>query len=40
MPKEMLDYAAIEVQVLLPLESAIEREMNRARGYAWEKQIL
>ena len=40
MPKEMLHYAAIEVQVLLPLESAIEREMNRARGYAWEKQIL
>ena len=40
MPKEMLDYAAIEVQVLLPLESAIEREMNRARSYAWEKQIL
>ena len=40
MPKEMLDYAAIEVQLLLPLESAIEREMNRARGYAWEKQIL
>ena len=40
MPEEMLQYAAIEVQVLLPLESAIEREMNRARGYAWEEQIL
>ena len=40
MPEEMLEYAAIEVQVLLPLESAIEGEMNRARGYAWEKQIL
>ena len=40
MPTEMLHYAAIEVQVLLPLESAIEREMNRARGYAWVKQIL
>ena len=40
MPEEMLQYAAIEVQVLLPLESAIEGEMNRARGYAWEEQIL
>ena len=40
MPKEMLHYAAIEVQVLLPLESAIEGEMNRARGYAWEEKIL
>ena len=29
-----------EVQVLLPLESAVEGEMNRARGYAWEEQIL
>ena len=26
MPEEMLQYAAIEVQVLLPLESAIEGE--------------
>ena len=40
MPEEMLQYAAIQVQVLLPLESAIEGEMNRARGYAWEEQIL
>ena len=40
MPEEMLQVAAIEVQVLLPLESAIEEEMNRARGYDWEEQIL
>ena len=42
MPEEMLQHAAIQVQVLLPLESAIEGEMNRARarGYAWEEQIL
>ena len=40
MPEEMLQYAAIDAQVLLPLQAAIEEEMNRAWGYAWKEQIL
>ena len=41
MPEEMLQYAAIDAQVLLPLQAAIEEEMNsRAWGYAWEDRFL
>ena len=41
LPAEMLQYAAIVAQVLLPLQAAIEDAMNsRAWGYDWEKSIL
>ena len=41
MSAEMLQYAATDAQVLLPLQAAIEEAMNsRAWGYAWEKLIL
>ena len=40
LPADMLEYAAIEAQVLLPLQAAIEDAMNRAWGYDWEKSIL
>ena len=38
---EMLQYAAIDAQVLLPLQAGIEDAMHsRAWGYDWEKSIL
>ena len=41
LPAEMLEYAAIDAQVLLPLQAAIEDAMkSRACGYDWEKSIL
>ena len=41
LPAEMLEYAAIDAQVLLPLQAAIEDAMkSRAWGYDWEKSIL
>ena len=41
LPAEMVQYAAIDAQVLMPLRAAIEEARNsRAWGYAWEKPIL
>ena len=41
LPAEMLEYAAIDAQVLLPLQASIEDAMkSRAWGYDWEKSIL
>ena len=41
LPAEMLKYAAIDAQVLLPLQAAIDDAINtRAWGYDWEKSIL
>ena len=41
LPAEMLQYAAIDAQVLLPLQAAIGDAMNaRAQSYDWEKSIL
>ena len=41
LPAEMLEYAAIDAQILLPLQAAIEDAMkSRACGHHWEKSFL
>ena len=40
LPAEMLKYAAIDAQVLLPLQAAIDDAINATWGYDWEKSIL
>ncbi|MDA8582823.1 hypothetical protein N9L68_01295 [bacterium] len=37
MPAEMIQYAATDAKVLLPLQATIEKAVNsRAWGYAWD----